>query len=365
MMPTTAIVLSGLFLAIGLFLMWKIPLLSHGSGDISSKISVVIPARNEAKRIKPLLESLNRQSRSADEIIVVNDGSTDDTASIAEGMGARVISVQRVPEGWHGKAWACWQGAKNSGGELIVFLDADTWLEPRGLADIARTLHKIGGLLTVQPYHVTIKPYEQLSVFFNIVLMAGLNAFTPLGNRIKSSGGFGPCIACRRDDYIKIGGHEVARNAVLEDIVLAKHFTKAGLPVHCFGGLGAISFRMYPNGIKSLIEGWSKGFAKGAGSIQPLFLLLVIAWVSGLFSAFIDSLQIGLQHGLRGWPFWLFYGLYVLQVDWMQKRIGKFSRWASIVYPIPLMFFTGVMVYSLFKTLVIRKVRWKGRKLEV
>jgi len=176
-----------LFLLIGVFLMWDVRSVTrhrrkgHDSDRPDRlKVSVIIPARNEAQRIAPLLKSLTRQSAPPHEVLVVDDESVDDTAAIARGLGATVIAGQALPEGWSGKPWACWQGVQQSTGDALLFLDADTWLEPAGLESLSGALRDKGGLVTVQPYHVTVKAYEQLSAIFNIVVAAGMNAFTPL-----------------------------------------------------------------------------------------------------------------------------------------------------------------------------------------
>ena len=111
--------------------------------DIPSKqfphISVVIPARNEAARIRPLLESL-RNAHGILEVIVVDDESTDETSRIAASYGAKVVSSTARPVQWVGKTWALHQGIAAARGEWIVTLDADTQVEP----SLLEALVKIG-----------------------------------------------------------------------------------------------------------------------------------------------------------------------------------------------------------------------------
>jgi 4,4'-diaponeurosporenoate glycosyltransferase len=332
------------------------------------RISVIIPARNEAERIGPLLTSLLEQHQPVHEVIVVDDGSTDDTAEIAHSLGATVIAGKPLPEGWTGKPWACWQGAHRATGNLLVFLDADTWLTPDGLNRLVAA-HQEGqredtGLLTVQPYHVTHQPYEALSAFFNIVLIAGLNAFTPLGSRIAPGGAFGPCMVCAKDAYDRIGGHQQGRSAILEGFPLAHAFQKAGLPVRCYGGKGGLSFRMYPGGLAELIEGWSKGFGTGALAIRPLFLLLCVAWVWGCFDVTIALTKAMLQQPLPALaPYGVLYALYALQIHGMLRRIGDFPWWTALLFPIPMLFFALVMLRSFVLIHLLGRVTWKGRRV--
>jgi 4,4'-diaponeurosporenoate glycosyltransferase len=353
---------------IGLFLLWHIPTLRErlSEHEPRPRVSVIIPARNEALRIGRLLESLRRQTLPPDEVIVVDDQSTDSTARLASEAGAQVIASAPLPQGWAGKPWACWQGAQASGGEVLIFLDADTWLEPDALEKLVRAWRDGGGMVTVQPYHETQKLYEQLSMMFNVVLMAGTNAFTPFGGRLKTGAAFGPCILCAREDYVRLGGHTRVAGEVLEDIGLARLFLGAGLPVHCFGGRGAISFRMYPNGFLQLIEGWTKSMAIGAGSIRFWALLLSVTWIVGAVGVASDTLRALLRGPSWVWvPQLLLYAAYAGQIRWMSSRIGRFQRWTAWLYPIPVYFFILIVLWSFISARVLGRVKWRGRSIPI
>jgi 4,4'-diaponeurosporenoate glycosyltransferase len=232
-----------------------------------------------------LLQSLEGQLSPEDEVIVVDDHSEDRTKMIAEKSGVMVLESLPTPEGWIGKTWACSQGARMASGEVVVFLDADTVLEENGLKNIVEAYIGRDGALSIQPYHKMRKLYEQFSAFFNIVVMAAIGAFTILGNRIKPIGLFGPVVAMKRQYYIESGGHEKVKGEILEDVAFGSELKKKGLEVHCLGGKDTISFRMYPNGIKELINGWSKGFAVGAVKTSIPVLILIVAWISGSIGA--------------------------------------------------------------------------------
>ncbi|HEY8450464.1 MAG TPA: glycosyltransferase family 2 protein [Bacillota bacterium] len=84
------------------------------------RVSAIIPAYNEAARIGHTVSALARAAV-ADEIIVVDDGSRDDTAAVAKGAGARVVGLARN----QGKAAAVRRGFAEASGEAILLLDAD------------------------------------------------------------------------------------------------------------------------------------------------------------------------------------------------------------------------------------------------
>lgn len=272
------------FWLFGFFFFWKIPLPNRH--DYSKKvqlpeISVIIPARNESQNLGSLLNSLRNQNVHLKEVIVVDDHSEDNTKDIARESGVHVLSSKILPEGWSGKPWACWQGAKASTGEVFMFLDADTYIERNALESIIRTYMIVGGLVSVQPYHRMKRLYEQLSAYFNIITMAGMNAFNLFKSFSRVIGAFGPCIVCSSKDYFLIGGHEKVKGAVLENLSLGKEFLNAGKQAHCFGGKNFISFRMYPHGPGSIIEGFGKGFAIGANAMHIPSLILVVCWITG------------------------------------------------------------------------------------
>ncbi len=360
-----------IFWVVGLFLLWRVKTLLFckdlpvSAAQKKLLISVIVPARNEAKRIGKLLQSLQGQSLAPHEVIVVDDESTDETALIAQSYGAKIIKSRPIPAGWLGKPWACWQGAQAAEGDTLLFLDADTWLEKEGLKNIERVFREKGGFLSVQPYHVTEKIYEQLSAFFNIIVLMGFNAFTFLGEKLKPTGGFGPCAVCARDDYFFVGGHAAVKNSVIENSVLGGIFSSHGHPVSCYGGKGTIYFRMYPDGLKNLFRGWSKSFAAGSASISIITFLLIIVWVTGCFEAFISPVKAILagQHKSLWLPT-IIYLLFAGQIMWMLRQIGNFQKWTALLYPLPLIFFAFVMSWSVLEKIIFKKTKWKDRVVE-
>jgi len=368
-MPVLRIATLGLLCLLGLLLTWKVlfrdrSLAVDWDTKRRSRVSVIIPARNEGHQIGRLLRSLEGQTVKPCEVIVVDDDSSDNTAIVAQEEGALVIGSELLPEGWNGKAWACWQGACASTGDTLLFLDADTWLEPEGIEWLLR-LREGSGLLSVQPYHVTEEPYEQLSAFFNIVVVAAVGAFTPFGDRLKPGGAFGPCVMCSRDEYFRTGGHREVAGKLLEDIPLAKLFLRHGSPVRCYAGQGIVSFRMYPAGLRQLVEGWTKGMGYGAFSVNPVFSVLTAAWITGCLGAFSALTRaIASAAALPAWTGLIVYSSYALAIGWMLRETGRFRWWTSVLFPIPLCFFAVIVVRSLLSTYLLRRVTWKGRAID-
>jgi glucosyl-3-phosphoglycerate synthase len=87
----------------------------------STSVAVVIPAKNEASTVGSVLEAVRHHEGLVDELVVVNDHSNDDTATIADHHGAKVIHLH----GRGGKGEAMKAGLAATSSELVVFLDAD------------------------------------------------------------------------------------------------------------------------------------------------------------------------------------------------------------------------------------------------
>ncbi len=345
-------------LAIGCWLLWSLPRLARlGSFDLD-RVSVVVPARNEAAQLPRLLRTL---LGSRAEVVVVDDDSTDGTPSIAATHGATVVSSAPLPDGWAGKAWACEVGARAATREVLVFVDADVRFAAGALGRVLSTLEAGGGLVSVQPFHVPEGPSEKLAALFNIVAVAATDVATPLGRRRGARGAFGPVLACSRADHERIGGHAVAKASVVDDVAVADAFRAHDLPVHVLTGGDDVSFRMYPLGLGQLVEGFTKNLAAGAGRVRAVTASLVVAWLTLLVQAAVAPPRALLGQGSVS----VALGLYVVvaaQVWWMARRVGRFGPVTALAFPLLLALFLAVFVRSVVAT-ARGSVSWRGRRL--
>ena len=348
---------------LGWLLCLRMPALAAAVVRGHPSVAVLIPARNEEGTLPHLLRALEAQSFRPLEVIVIDDHSCDRTAAIATQISphleVRLVRPPPLPEGWCGKTWALHNGVAASRAELLVFLDADTEPAPDFLASLLACHQKLGGLVSVQPYHRTERAYEQLSVLFNLV---GLMA-VPLGPR----GGvaFGPALVTSRADYERSGGHAAVAGKVVEDWFLAHCYERAGLPVSAFLGAGQLAYRMYPGGLGDMVVGFAKNFATAAGEVRRWRLVAVLLWLSGLFWA-----AWCLPASVLGWPMLgdrslaanlLLYGCFAAQLLVITRRVGSFG-WINLIFPVPVLFFLGVFVLAI-ANLERGTVRWKGRTL--
>ncbi|MBO9129155.1 glycosyltransferase family 2 protein [Bacillus sp. 165] len=348
----------------GIVLFWKIPFCK--SLAINSKLpqlSVIIPARNEEVNLQVLLPSLLAQKMSIHEIIVVDDHSDDRTKWIAEKAGVKVLSLSSLPDGWMGKGWGCWKGAEEATGNILLFLDADTIMEQGGITRLLEYYRKEGGILSLHPYHRMKRPYEFLSSMFHMVIMASIGAFHMFRSKTNSAGAFGQCLVCDREEYFKFDGHSAVKGELLEHMAFGQHVIEQGGKVSCISGKNVISMRMYPNGLVSLIYGWTKSFAKGASATKLIYLFPIIIWINGLVTVSLQFVLIKEPVHLEVIVF--FYGLFLLQWYWILSRIGNFGWISALLFPIHVMFFVLVFFSSFLKIFILRSVSWKGRTIQI
>lgn len=349
----------------GWVLLWRLPRLDPAAPAPADgrRVSVVIPARNEADRLPTLLAGLVRQSRAPDQVVVVDDASSDGTAAAARAApGVDVVTATAVPAGWTGKAWACATGARATDGEVLVFLDADVELDGDALASLLTTWEARGGLVSVQPHHHIRRPIEALSLPFNVVSMMGLGIGSLLPPR-HEWGAAGPCIVTSRSDYAQVGGHAAVPGAVAEDLALAQRYVRAGLRVRCVGGAPSIRFRMYRD-LRGIVEGWSKNLVAGARRTPPVRALGIGLWVTAML-----AIAVRLAQGRAGVPggFAGAVGLYAaaaVQTWLLGRSVGRFGA-AGLLWPVLFAFFVAVSVLSAVRATVLRRVRWSGRTLAV
>lgn len=337
------------------------------------RISVVVPARDEERSLPVLLGSLTRQTVAPLEVVVVDDGSRDRTAAVASEHGARVLAPGEPPPGWTGKAWACHRGAASTTGDVLVFLDADVELRDHALEALLAAHAAEGGLVSVQPYHHVVRPHENLSAHFNAVgvLASGAFARRPAGRPMA----FGPCLMTRRDDYLRAGGHDRVRGAILDDVDLAVSFRDAGLPVTCYLGGESVRMRSYPDGWRQLASGWTKNIASGAAAADPRAALAAVVWVSaqhavgvGALVALVEVLTrdaTGPDAAARLAMLLVSWLVLAWQLRTVLRRLGDFRWWTWLCFPVPLLAFDLLFFRSALRTLVRRSVRWRGRDVDL
>jgi chlorobactene glucosyltransferase len=338
-------------------------------------VSVIVPARNEADNISGITATLLSSRYPRFEVILVDDRSTDGTTEIAHRLAGnhaelvRVLDGEPLPRGWMGKCWACWQGYKAAGGDVLVFTDADTRHHQRLLGHTVGALQDTGAdLLTLFPRQLMFTVWERIiqpHVFTAITLRYRD------GNRINGARNprdviaNGQFIAFTREGYEAIGGHEAVRADIVEDLRLAQRTVAAGRRMYIAWGDDLIATRMYRT-FRQIVEGWSKNLAHGSRQsvdpwLRPLLpwavaLFLIGYWVTpplALASHFFTSavpLTWAAASTMASIAFWV----------WMYRTFGIPVLYA-LLYPVGAAVTAVLFIRS---TILGQRIRWKGRTYE-
>jgi glycosyltransferase involved in cell wall biosynthesis len=340
----------------------------------SLQLSVIIPARNEEDCLGDCLRSLVSQSDETWqlgrdwEILVIDDGSTDRTGSIAAAIAAEFAGVTVMPapsleKGWTGKANAVWAGAKAAHGAWLLFTDADTIHEPGHLsrAIVEADRHQ-AAMLSYSPRQLVtglaqraLMPlvFSELSVAYPPARVSD-----PESSLAAANGQF---LLVRRDAYFANGGHEAVKDAVLEDVELAGIFKRRKLGLRFRHAPDAVATRMYRS-FAAMFEGWTKNLALLFGNplslaawrildLLLLFGLPILTWV--LY-----------QRNLLPILVWALVLIWIRNLWRFYRRVAKsnFPFADCLITPLALPLFALLLYQSWFHHTVTKRVSWKGRE---
>ncbi|WP_026393929.1 glycosyltransferase [Acetobacterium malicum] len=385
-------IIVGTMMVLGLAASWilfyRFPGLERGDprdrGNQTPRLSIIIPARNEEQNLALLLGDLRNQTHDIHEIICVDDGSTDQTARIANAAEARLITSAPRPAGWLGKSWACQQGGEAATGTLLLFLDADVRLSPTGIGKLLMAHQNNGRVISVMPYHQIENKTEALSLFFNCIQMGANGLGLPVGRAQKKQeqktqkqkihksrhpyqiGLYGPVILISRADYQAVGGHTAIKDSIVDDIALGEKLREKEIPFALFMGDHDVSYRMYRGGLRELIQGWTKNQAAGVAKTPLFVIVLVFFWITAVASApFYLVLNLVGQQWLEAGIMAACYGIWVLELNRIARNIGSFSVISIVFYPPLLLFYLLIFLRSLAKKILGRPVIWKDREIRL
>ena len=337
-------------------------------------LSVIVPARNEQESLPTCIESLVSQSEPGFqlgkewELILVDDRSSDGTAAIMAEAGqldgVRVLEappLDESPDAWFtGKTNACWTGAQQAQGELLLFTDADTIHQP---GDLSRARHELekysAAMLSYSPRQLTTGLLQRMLmplVFAELAIAYPPNRVNQPEDRTAAANG--QFILVRQDDYFAVGGHRGVGRSVLEDVALAHNFKRSKRTIRFRYAPDALSTRMYRTS-SAMIEGWTKNLALLFTTPVPMALIALLVFL----------LAIGLPIMALTWPFTIYWQPIVLWVIWFRGLWGFFSRVSKSNFPIPdrvfalfgVPLFSCLLIRSYIQVRVLKKVAWKGR----
>ena len=331
-------------------------------------LSVIIPARNEADVLRACLESLCAQSGPGFvlgehwELLLVDDGSTDDTCAIARSLpGVTVLTAGPLQPGWTGKANAVWTAFGHSKRDWLLFTDADTVHEP---GNLQRALHEVERAGAVM---LSYSPRQMVSGFWQRALMPLIFcelaiAYPPAqvsdpGNRLAAANG--QFLLVQREAYQAVGGHSAVPGSLLEDVDLAALLKRRKYPIRFRYAPDAVSTRMYRS-FAAMCAGWVKNLARLFSSCLPMAGLRALDFL----------LLVGLPLLLRRLTYAPPLTQYALIAVWLRvvwrfyARVIKshFSALDCALSVVAVPLFCALLAVSWWRHTVTHQVVWKGRR---
>ncbi len=344
-----------------------------GNASDAAVVSVILPARNEAAHIAACVASLRATTWPNWQLIVINDGSSDNTGDLAREAcigDARVTVIDAPPleAGWFGKQWACHVGMQRATGDLLLFTDADTRHQPDLITRLVQTRALRGAdLISVSGEQEMVTFWEKAvqPVVFALILtrFGGARAIEAARTPADVVAN-GQCFMMTRESYNAVGGHEAVRDTVAEDLMMAQRTVQVGRRVSLVLGRDQLSTRMY-DGLGSLIKGWQKNvYAGGRMAMKGGWLgrlLFPLALAGFPLAIALPFLVLPVAALLQRDELMLWAGVAascMLLAFAAAARFGRVPLWRSVLAPVGALAFAAICMSAIVRG---QSVEWKGR----
>jgi hypothetical protein len=314
--------------------------------------AILVPARNEAAHIADCVRSLAEQG----EVVVLDDGSTDDTRELAAAAGARVIAGAPLPAGWLGKPWACAQLAAAGDAPVLVFVDADVRVAPGAVAAAVALLDE-AALDVVCPFprqlaetvaERLVQPLLQWSWLTTLPLRLAETSSRP-----SLTAACGQFVVVRRAALERAGGFAAIRDAVLDDMALVRAIKASGGRGGVVDGTDLASCRMYA-GWPELRAGYGKSLWAAFGS--PSRAAAVVALLGTAYVLPAAAAVRGSRLGALG------YLAGVASRVLAARRTGGRVWPDALAHPVSVLVF-GYLTASSWRARRTGRLTWKGRAI--
>ncbi|MGQ7854295.1 glycosyltransferase [Pedobacter sp. WC2501] len=325
------------------------------------KVSILIPARNEAENILELLVSIKNQDYINYEVLVLDDNSGDNTFGIVEKFCLsnpqfKVLSGKELPQNWLGKNYACQQLSELATGKYLLFVDADESIK-RGLINSLINRMEIGNLALLSVFtNQTIKSIgEWLTVpLMHFILLNLLPLrLVKLSKNPAFAAASGQCMFFNANNYKENHWHERVKHQVVEDVEIMKLVKQEKFNAEALLANGLIYCRMY-NNLSESLNGFSKNLLAGFGNniiILLLYQLLVTIGPVILILNFNVALLV------------LPLTLIVLSRIMISYLSGQHVLINLILHPLQMLFFLIISFISIKKH-IFKTSTWKGRRIK-
>jgi chlorobactene glucosyltransferase len=331
--------------------------------------SVLIPARDEEQNIEACVRAVLASDTEPHEVIVYDDQSSDRTAEIVERLcrhhpRLRLIRGGPLPGGRVGKPHACHQLALASSGEVLLFVDADTVLEPGGVRRLLSLLEPAGGpgadLVTAVPRQQMRGALERLLMPLLTLTYTG---WLPLwlvrhSRDPRFLAANGQLLMIRRQVYDRTGGFAAVEREIVDDMALCRLAKMRGARVLFADGFEMASCRMYRSA-GELWQGFTKNIYEGLGESRAALLLALVLYATAFVWPYL-----ALGYALAFAPAWLWPPAVGVGANLATRAALalRFRHPASslLLHPLAVLLLMALAVNSLLGNLR-GEVFWRGR----
>jgi glycosyltransferase involved in cell wall biosynthesis len=331
----------------------------------AGRVTAIVPARNEETVIAACVRSLANQPEIA-EILVINDQSTDATASVVRNLMAKVPNLRllesgELPDGWAGKNHALWVGVQQAKCGWLLFTDADAEHERDSVSRALQVAQEqSAGLVSFSPEQITEIWYEKALIPYIYLRLAKRFTYEKVNDpNSPAAAANGQFLMMRRDVYDAIGGHSGVAGEVLEDVALAMRAKAAGHRIWFGSGKGIVRVRMYRS-FREMWQGWKKNLYRLMGGTPwAVFREMEsnLPWIPVLMIA------LGLKY-----PFLLFLGVLLLiarQTSYGLNLARNQYPFSFIFYYVPAVALYVGVLWASYRSHVNGRIQWKGREYSV
>ena len=331
------------------------------------RVSIIVPARNEAEHIRETLAQLLALDYSNYEVIAVNDRSTDRTGQIMSEVAAspqahgllRVIQIAELAPGWLGKTHAMWTAGQQATGDWLLFTDADVLFKPDVLrravayAEAERADH-----LVLFPRMIMKQPGEKMMIaFFQALFVFGHRPWKVADPKARDHMGVGAFNMVRRPVYDAVGTYRALRMEVLDDMKLGKVIKNAGFAQRNVFGEDLISLR-WAKGAFGIVRNLTKNFF----AVLSFQWWRAVATIVGLgFLNLGPFLGVFLAHGWARVPYAI--ALFSLcAIYWGMSRRSAVPPYYVLLHPVSTSLFMYILLRSMVHALWNDGIVWRGTK---
>jgi glycosyltransferase involved in cell wall biosynthesis len=342
---------------------------SDAAGRVA-RISIVVPARNEAEHIEAALVSLLQLDYPDYEVIAVDDRSEDETGAILDRLQAqwrergeashhrlKVLHVTELPAGWLGKTHAMWQAGKQATGDWILFTDADVVFRDDALrravvyAEGERADHVV-----LFPTMVMNSAGERMMMaFFQSQFVFAHRPWKVADPKSHDSMGVGAFNLIRRSVYEQIGTYQRLRLAVLDDMKLGELVKQEGRRQRCVFGRDLLKLR-WVFGAMGMVRNLTKNFF-AIFHYNTAFAVLAVCGI--LLVNLGPFVGIWLAQGWARAGFIAALATLVAIYGGMSRR-SDISPFYVLLHPIGTLLFSYAVARSVVLTLARGGVVWRG-----